>query len=93
MGDDASALVRIEERLRWSLRHFIRSGTRTILSSPHASLPDFARLPAVPDPLGNQHEEQRTHHHQDGECDHHRQATGVTQLAEEINGKRLLQFR
>lgn len=28
-----------------------------------AGLTDFARLPAAPDPLGNQHEEQRTHHH------------------------------
>jgi hypothetical protein len=28
-----------------------------------AGLPDFARLSAAPDPLGNQHEEQRTHHH------------------------------
>ena len=37
-----------------------------------AGLSDFARLPAAPDQLGNQHEEQRTYHHQDGECDHHR---------------------
>jgi hypothetical protein len=33
MVDDASAPVRLEKRVRWSRRDFMRSGTRTILSS------------------------------------------------------------
>lgn len=46
MVDDASAPVRLEERVRWSRRDFMRSGTRTILSTHmqvYRTLPGWPR--------------------------------------------------
>ena len=51
---------------------FHEIGDQDHLIFPHASLPDYAPSTAAPNPLGNQDEEQRTHYHEDGECDHHR---------------------
>lgn len=70
MADDASAPACLEELVR-RLERFHEVGDQDPPISPHASLPDCARLGAAPDPLGNQDEEQRTHHHQDREGDHY----------------------
>lgn len=45
MVDDASAPVRLEERVRWSRKDFMRSGTRTILS-PHVQV--YRTVPVWP---------------------------------------------
>ena len=45
--------ARLEERVKWSRRDFVRSG-RGPSYLPHASLSDCVRLTAAPDPLCNQ---------------------------------------